>query len=117
MAITATAKYSNSITLPGGYTNPTLPSITPVQDGEYTVDIPVAGVEDADPVVGAGNLVTSVETDFTGTQATTLNLDATATIQVNLTIESIVRMSDGDDSSQFETGTFIYRVYITYNRT
>jgi hypothetical protein len=117
MAVTADAKYNNAITLPVGYTNPTLPSITPVQNGAYTVDIAAASVQDADPVVGAGNLISEIESNFEGAQTAALNLDTTATIQVNITINSIIRMSSGDDTSQFETGTLIYRTSVTYDRT
>lgn len=117
MAITATAKYKNGIPLPVGYENPTLPSITPVQNGVYTVDITVASVQNASDVTCAGNIVTAAQTDFTATQAGILNLDATATIQVNMTINSIERISDGDDTNKFTTGVFVYRLGITYDRT
>ena len=117
MAITATARYKNGITLPVGYTNPTLPSITPVQTGAYTVDVTVASVQDASDVICAGNIVAAVQTDFTATQVGILNLDTTATIQVNLTISTITRMDDGDDTGQFETGVLVYRMAITYDRT
>jgi hypothetical protein len=117
MAITATAKYKNGITLPVGYTNPTLPSITPIQTGAYTVDVTAASVQDASNVTCAGNIVTAIETDFTANQVGILNLDTAATIQVNLTIATIERISDGDDTGQFTTGVLVYRMNITYDRT
>lgn len=114
MAITATASYGRNVTLPTGYTNPTPVSVTAADRGTYTVDL-AATAANADPVVGAGNVISAAETDFESTYAiNTLKLDATATITAALTIQSVTRLNDGDDSSVFESGTEVYRLVITY---
>jgi hypothetical protein len=115
MAITATANFSTRVTLPTGYTNPTLPTIsTPADSGAYTVDL-AATAANADPVVGAGNVISALETDFEGTYAVnTLKLNAASTITAALTISSIERINDGDDTSQFKSGTEVYRCQVRY---
>lgn len=114
-AVAALAKYNeNQVDLPAGYTNPSPSSITPVDGGSYTVDIPVAGVEDADPIVGAGQLITALQTDFNTVQAVALKLDALATVDVRMTVQRVIRLSDGDDSSVFQTGTLVFRCSINY---
>ncbi|MHC4728823.1 MAG: hypothetical protein ACYS17_16520 [Planctomycetota bacterium] len=115
MAITSTGAFGSNATLPTGYTNPTLPTIsTPADRGVYTVDL-AGTAANADPVVGAGNVISALETQFNATHAiNVLKLDATATVTAALTITSIVRMNDGDDSSQFESGTEVYRCQVSY---
>jgi hypothetical protein len=116
MAITATANFGENVVLPSGYTNPTLPTISsPADNGSYQVDL-AATAANADPVVGAGNVIAALETQFEATHAiSVLKLDATATITAALTITSIRRMNDGDDSSQFESGTEVYRCNVSYS--
>lgn len=115
MAIDAQGKYNaNQVDLPAGYTNPTPSTITEVGGGSYTVDIAAAGVENADPALGAAALITAAESDFETTQATALKLDATATVDVRLTIQRVTRLSDGDDTSVFQSGTLVYRCAISY---
>jgi hypothetical protein len=115
MAITATGNFGANVVLPTGYTNPTLPTIsTPADSGIYTVDL-AATAANVDPEIGAANVISALETDFEGTYAiNTLKLDATLTITAALTITSIKRMNDGDDSSQFEAGTEVYRCNVSY---
>lgn len=116
MAITSAANFSTNVTLPSGYTNPTLtPIATPADNGSFEVDLATAGIANADPVVGAGALITALESYFDATYAVnTLKLDALATITANLTVQRITRLNDGDDTSIFQTGTEQYRMLVKY---
>ena len=118
MAITATAKYGPNVTLPTGYTNPTLtPIVSPVIGIPYQVDT-LGTAANADPVVGAANVLAALQTQFETTYAiATLNMDATLTVTANLTVTSIERINDGDDTSIFQTGTEQYRCVISYEFT
>ena len=115
MAITATGAFGPNVTLPTGYTNPTLPTIsTPADSGTYLVDL-AASAANADPAVGAANVLAALETEFETVQAiTTLKLDATLTITGALTITAIKRVNDGDATSTFKSGTEVYRCNVSY---
>jgi hypothetical protein len=117
MAITATAAYGPNVTLPTGYTNPTLTPISSPVQGTYQVDT-LATAANADPTIGAANVLAALETQFEGTYAiSTLNMDATLTVTANLTVTSINRINDGDDTSKFKSGTEQYRCVIAYDFT
>jgi hypothetical protein len=67
---------------------------------------------------GATNVLAAIKAQFEGTYAiATLNMDATLTVTANLTIISIDRLNDGDDTSQFLAGTEQYRCVISYEFT
>jgi hypothetical protein len=114
MAITATGNFGANVVLPTGYTNPTLPTISTAADsGTYSVDL-LATAANVDPEVGALNVLTALEADFEGAQATRLHLNAAATVTAAVTITAIKRMNDGDDTSQFKSGTEQYRCNVSY---
>jgi hypothetical protein len=117
MAITATVNFGPNVALPTGYTNPTLTPISSPVQGTYQVDT-LATAANAVAATGAANVLAAIKTQFEGTYAiSTLNMDATLTVTANLTINSIVRMNDGDDTSKFLAGTEQYRCVISYDFT
>lgn len=114
MAITPTCNFGPNVTLPGGFINPTLPAITAVETGSQANHDELGTAANANPVTGASNLITLMETYLGGLFVTEKELAAAGTFNINATITSIIRINDGDDVSKFQTGTEQYRMSFTY---
>jgi hypothetical protein len=115
MAVTLTTAYLvGAVTLPAGYTNPTLPQLpagTQESSGfggtSSPVLLPAATIDNVDPIVGAGNMITDIETYITGTFIPdVLGLDTTKTINMNVTVIKEFRSPIAD----FTTGTAQYDI-------
>ena len=113
MALTQNTNYlAGNVSLPTGYTNPTLPDLPAgtVEKSGFTTTIAAASVDNADPVVGAGNLITEVESHITTSFVPdVLGLDVTKTINMNSQIIKAIR---GNSGALFETGTEEYTVTV-----
>ncbi len=117
MAVTATATIlTSAASLPIGFVPPTLTPVTAVEEGEYTVDLPISLADPATPTTGLNAVIGAAEADFETVQAITQKLDVSQTITVNLTIRSCVRLNTAgtSDGNIFIDGTEVYRTFITF---
>ena len=119
MAITATATVLDSTVptgLPDPYTKPTLPSITVEAEGQYTTNIAITEADAASATTGINNVLAAIETHFEGTFASSIGLDATQTINANLTVRKITRSNTQStaDGGIFITGTEVFTCVVQY---
>jgi len=107
------AYYANGATTPTGYTNPTPHTIvSPVQLGSYSYSVPITGISNADPLLGADALLADIESDFDTNRASAIyGLDSALTLNINLKVSSPSR--ENTESSIFATGTEQYTVTVS----
>jgi len=106
------AYYASNVTLPDGYTNPSPTSLTnPVTLPSYSYTVPITGISNADPLLGAAALLADIESDFDTNRASAIyGLDSALTININLVVSAVTR--GNSESSIFATGTEQYTVTV-----
>lgn len=113
MAIMATAKLGENADFPTtAFVNPTLPPISDPRKGGYTVDI--AQARNATENAATTALLTAIEADFEGAQATHLKIDATLSTIAALIVQTTNALNDGDDTSIYLTGSDVWRCRVTF---
>lgn len=110
MAITSRALVNeSSVNPPSGYTSRTA-FVHATEDGEmsFTTDIAEGSIPNASAATGFDALLTAVEAWFTSTQGPAIGLDATLTINANVTITSVEAVNTA--ATIYTTPVRVYRV-------
>jgi len=113
MAITAQATIlDSSTTLPAGYTPPELPIITPVEDGDYVLQVPIAQADAADPTTTLSNIIAFTITDFESVTGVAKKIGETSEVTANLTIRNLKRTNTNSDI--LVLGAEIYELLVSF---